>query len=753
MIRFMHEAQIQARVVHPNICRIYDIESSEGTLKIAMQLIKGPNLEQAARQLTQDEAVAIVQQIAEAVHAAHRVNLIHRDLKPSNIILERSPEGGWVPYLVDFGLAVALGEPALTLSRAVLGTPAFMAPEQRQGDRDHVGPATDIYALGGTLHFALLGFPPSQTTGFARLASKSRTSLPRPLQAILGKCLQEDPALRYPTAAALAEDLARFRLGRPLQDQVQGRLPRASAFLPRPGRRLFFAASVLAILGLGFSGYQTHRCAGLLRSSARERAVLVVLGEDLANCAVHRALPPHDLRPSRITLRHHQEQLRSRRAEAPEEAGAATAFAIGRYSLLLGNYPEALQEFHEAWRLGFQSREITEFLAQAQLGILFTDAGSYPTALPLPEFQGAPGPCSTLLIQMLRKDFAAAAVSALVSEQDHRFLGDPGGLQTYALCALAQQRFQAGDLAGATQGYQEALTVADKRLNDWKSHESLTHARARAKLGLAEMALESGLANGTSARESLEKLKQDTDLALLLDPEAPALLEDWVAARFLSVLAQAARGGDPRPGLNEAFTFLEAQRQRDATPNLRTFRMLLHWQAAEDALRRGQQPGAEVLAAMPQGAGRTFLNRDYLGDLLLAKARGAVARGEDPRPALAELGARLVPGEPSRADWPALETAAEGALVRALWERGAGLDPSESLASTRRLAGLALAVRPGAARANAVKGLALAQEMILAPSRAKALTPAARQCLRAALAAGDTGPTLKRLTQELARCL
>ena len=124
LIRFMHEAQIHARVVHPNICRVYDVDNFQGSLRVAMQLVRGPNLEQVRSELSLMEVAAIMTLVAQAVHMVHRLNLVHRDLKPSNILLERSAEGEWVPYVCDFGLAVALDEPALTFTHGVIGTPA-----------------------------------------------------------------------------------------------------------------------------------------------------------------------------------------------------------------------------------------------------------------------------------------------------------------------------------------------------------------------------------------------------------------------------------------------------------------------------------------------------------------------------------------------------------------------------------------------------------------------------------------------------
>ncbi len=102
LIRFMHEAQIQSRIVHPNICRIYDVDNSGGVPKIAMQLVRGPTLSQVAHELTVKEIVIILAQVAEAIHAAHRLKLVHRDLKPSNILLERGPDGQLGPLRLRF---------------------------------------------------------------------------------------------------------------------------------------------------------------------------------------------------------------------------------------------------------------------------------------------------------------------------------------------------------------------------------------------------------------------------------------------------------------------------------------------------------------------------------------------------------------------------------------------------------------------------------------------------------------------------
>jgi eukaryotic-like serine/threonine-protein kinase len=241
ILRFMKEAQLQARVSHPNVCRIFDVEIADSVPVIAMQLVRGPSLYHVAPDLSLEEAVEILATVAQAMHAAHRVNLIHRDLKPSNILMERSPAGAWVPYVADFGLAKDLEDEGLTQTQGVLGTPTYMAPEQRRGEAALVGPQTDIYALGATL-CAVLNLDRRNpvravngTTGsYGETGPLPRWSgIPRPLRTILRRCLEERPRDRYPTAAALAEDLRRFLDGEPLAAEHRGWLRRARGILWR----------------------------------------------------------------------------------------------------------------------------------------------------------------------------------------------------------------------------------------------------------------------------------------------------------------------------------------------------------------------------------------------------------------------------------------------------------------------------------------------------------------------------------------
>ena len=228
ILRFMREAQLQARVTHPNVCRIYDVDASGEVPFIAMQLVPGPDLLQAAPGLGLDQVVALLHAVALAINAAHRLNLVHRDIKPSNILLEPDGQGGWTSYIADFGLAKDLGGDSASQTRVPLGTPEYMAPEQRRGEPGALGPAVDVYALGATLQVAAelarkggSGESPNPFRPVDRPPGPSR-GLPRNLRTILSRCLEERPQDRYHSAGELAEDLCRYLDGEPLLAQRGG---------------------------------------------------------------------------------------------------------------------------------------------------------------------------------------------------------------------------------------------------------------------------------------------------------------------------------------------------------------------------------------------------------------------------------------------------------------------------------------------------------------------------------------------------
>jgi tetratricopeptide (TPR) repeat protein len=260
--RLRGEALALARIGHPNIIQIYEFGETCGRPYLALEFAPGGSLEArllAARQPAR-AAAALMETLARAVHAAHRVGVVHRDLKPGNVLFA---EDG-TPKIADFGLAKRLNAgDGPTRTGDILGTPCYMAPEQIHGTG--VGPAADVYALGAILYELLTGRPPFRAdTVWATLAQvigrepapprqlASRT--PRDLETICLKCLHKDPTHRYGSADGLADDLARFLACRPIQARPTPAWERAWKWMRRrPGAAAGAAAALILTAALALA--------------------------------------------------------------------------------------------------------------------------------------------------------------------------------------------------------------------------------------------------------------------------------------------------------------------------------------------------------------------------------------------------------------------------------------------------------------------------------------------------------------------
>jgi tetratricopeptide (TPR) repeat protein len=271
LARFRAEAEAVARLGHPHIVPVYEVGEHDGWAYFALEFVPGGSL---ARQLAGRPQPAVlsaqlVETLAGAVEHAHERGVVHRDLKPANVLL--AADGS--PKISDFGLAKRLdpgpdaaGPPDRTRTGEVLGTPSYMAPEQTWGRPGEVGPAADVYALGAILYECLTGRPPFQAATPLDTLLQVRgeepvpprrlvPSVPRDLDTICLKCLQKEPRRRYPSAAALAEDLRRFLAGAPVRARPAGAWERTVRWARRRKAVAALAgvsgAAVLSLVALG----------------------------------------------------------------------------------------------------------------------------------------------------------------------------------------------------------------------------------------------------------------------------------------------------------------------------------------------------------------------------------------------------------------------------------------------------------------------------------------------------------------------
>jgi serine/threonine-protein kinase len=267
--RFKREAQAAAKLVHPNIVQVFDSGQDErtGQYFIVMEYIEGSSCAEILRDdgwVEVDEAVAIVEQACEGLHYAHRHGVVHRDVKPGNLLRSREGE----VKLADFGIAKATEQSSITQVGSVLGTAAYLAPEQARGEE--AGPRADLYALGVVAYQLISGRLPYEASSLTELALKQQQEEPALLDTLVAAVT---PELAQAVAIALSLD-ARDRyetareMGRAIGDGAHGIAPPPRTRHDRAGAYATEATSVLA------KGTRTHRATERTRAAPRSGAVV-----------------------------------------------------------------------------------------------------------------------------------------------------------------------------------------------------------------------------------------------------------------------------------------------------------------------------------------------------------------------------------------------------------------------------------------------------------------------------------------------
>jgi serine/threonine-protein kinase len=524
VMRFLQEARAQARIDHPNICKVYEVGEVQGKAYIAMQFVEGQRLDRAAATMTQAEKVRVIQEVAVAIHEAHRQGVIHRDLKPTNIVVERSESGRYFPVVMDFGLAYdASHGHGLTLSGALLGTPSYMAPEQARGDLANIDRRSDVYSLGATLYELLVGTAPFTDPTLAGTLDKVLNAEPpslhsrmpqieRDLEIIVLKCLSKEPHQRYPSARALAEDLARFLDGEAIIGQRPS-LPYRLRRIARKHRALVAvsALSLATILVLATFGVRAWLEARRTQQQSEERARLAErLGQEVKEIEwflrLAYALPLHDTGREQQLVRERMQRIAVLQPGLGATGEGLVHYALGRGHLALHELDKAHEELLRARRLGLDSPELHYALGRV-LGEL------YHRAL---EHARRSGDKDWLAARQreLEQQYLQPALQSLERSQGVE-LESPRYLE--GLIAFYRRQYDVA-LRAAAQASAEAPWMHEA----WKLAGDVTRVQAMEQFGVSYEAAGAGLLEAASLYEN----------AIALGGSAPvnyeALAEVWL---------------------------------------------------------------------------------------------------------------------------------------------------------------------------------------------------------------------------------
>ncbi len=546
--RMRREAQVLRSLDHPYLCPLLDWGQEGDDVWIVMPRLPGESLDQCLGKIDIELRIILLIQACVGVEAAHKAGLIHRDLKPANLMVDLDSADAPRLRVLDFGIATSdeKDRTALTATGQIIGTPAYMSPEQARGDALHVDRRADIWALGAILYEMLVGQPPfggdSSSHVLARLLSEDvrppRQINPRVSEAlarICMRCLEEDPGRRYQSAGALARDLRRYLDGESVSAPAIGpwfRLRRSWA----RSRPLWLLASVSSLIVLIVLGFLVHAYrSGIVER--RQAAELAGTAERIrAHMRVAHLVPIHDIDIDRAPLIDRIGQLQASPPPTSEDLLLIRERALGDGELALGRIDVAATHFARVVASDKATGGDHDRFADVQLR-RYLDARR--RALDLPAEQ------AEVVIEGLRKQWLEPARTAAIAARNEGALGT----QTAARLALSDDDANQaialldGDRAATSDDYgaillhgeiaywqaQRARDLGDTLGAVSAIEQSLDAFRQAARIGRSDP-----LTLQQVCLASVAKVKFSTESGAAAPTDLAALADECVAMRIAS---------------------------------------------------------------------------------------------------------------------------------------------------------------------------------------------------------------------------